>query len=118
MKSGRSRKIVGILDVGNDVGRFPQRVRGDRPQADGPVAAPAGARCADDVELYVAAQWMPLKRVSHPSLDLLEGGGCLCKERLEVHLAPPSNRGFRRSPRRQRRVASDLISEAGWLTAR
>src|SRR5947199_10658667 len=87
-KSGRGAKIVGILDVGDDVGGLPQRVGGDRPQADGPVAF-AGAWHADDVEFDAPAERMPLQRVVDPRLDLLESGRSFCKKRIELHLAPP-----------------------------
>ena len=30
-ESGRRGQIVGFLDVGDDIGRFPERVGGDRP---------------------------------------------------------------------------------------
>src|ERR1700726_4088654 len=89
-KSGRDRKIgevVGVLDIGNDIGRFPQRVRRDRAQANGPVAALAGAGHADDVELHAAAQRMALECVGDPGPDLVEGCGRFCKEGLEIHVA-------------------------------
>src|SRR6202035_1115084 len=88
-KSGRGREIVGLLDVGDDIGRLPKGIRRDRPQADGPVAAPAGAGHADDVELHIAAQRMPLKGIGDPGPDLLDGGRGLCKECLEIHVAFP-----------------------------
>src|SRR5712671_1748224 len=81
-----AQRSLGILDVGDDFGGFPQRVGGDRPQADGPVSL-AGAGHADDVEFHAAAQRMPFKRVVDPCPDFLEGGGSLCKKRLEIHLA-------------------------------
>ena len=57
-KSGRGQEVVCLLDVGDDVGGFPERVGRDRAQADGPVPAPGGARHADDLELHVAAERM------------------------------------------------------------
>jgi len=87
-RSGRDGEFVGILDVGHDIGRLPQRVGSDRLQADGPVAALAGARHADDVELHVAAQRMALKGVSDPVLDLVEGCRRFRKECLEIHVDP------------------------------
>src|SRR4051794_10682923 len=93
-KSGRRAEIVGILDVGDDFGGLPQRVGGDRPQADGPVAL-VGAGHADDVEFYAAAQRMPLERTGNPRLDFFEGGRRFCKKRLEIHPALPSRRKAR-----------------------
>jgi hypothetical protein len=42
LKSGRDGEIVGFLDVGDDIGGLPQRIRRDRPQADS--LAPAEQR--------------------------------------------------------------------------
>src|SRR5260370_2840189 len=89
-KSARVRELVGFLDVGDDIGGLPQRIRRARPQADGPVAAPAGPRHADDVELHVAALWMPRQRIGDPGPELLEGCGALCVKCLEIHVPFPS----------------------------
>src|SRR3954469_8634889 len=55
-RSGRRSQLVSRLDIRDDVGRIPDRVGRDRAHADGPVAAAAGARRADDVELDIATQ--------------------------------------------------------------
>src|ERR1700712_1685724 len=85
-KSGRSGEIIGLLDIGDDIGGFPERIGGDRAQADGPVAF-AGAGHADDVEFDVAAERMPVEGPGHPPLDLVEGRRGLCKIRIEVQVS-------------------------------
>src|SRR5258708_18293576 len=77
----------GMVDVGNDLGGIPQGIGRYRPQADGPVAALAGAGHADNVELHAAAERMPLQRAGDPGPDLVEGCGRFCKECL--HVASP-----------------------------
>src|SRR5213075_1242298 len=71
-ESGRHGQFVGLLDVGNDIGRFPQRIGLDRLQGDGPVAlvALAAAGQADDLEFDTAAQRMPIERKHYPPGDL------------------------------------------------
>src|ERR671915_292928 len=52
-ESGRCGQFIGLLDIGNDIGSFPEGVGGDLLQGDGPVAL-AVARHADDVEFDTA----------------------------------------------------------------
>ena len=95
-KSGRRGKIVGVLDIGDDIGRLPQRIGRDRLQTDGPVVALAGAGHADDVEFHAAAQRVALERVADPGPDLLEGCRGLCKKCLEIYVPSPSTAGLQR----------------------
>src|ERR1700730_16861339 len=112
-ESGRDREVVGLLDVGDDIGGLPQRVGRDRPQADGPVALGCPGH-ADDVELHVTAQRMPLERIGDPGPDLLDARRSFCEKRFEIHVASPSTpvRGWP-LPK-----ALDTIVGARWLMAR
>src|SRR5262249_16931401 len=89
MKTSGSAELVGVLDIGDDVGGFPQRAGLDRPQADRPVAAPRGPGRGYDVELDLAAQRMTLERKGDAGLDLVQRGRRLRKNRLEVHQPSP-----------------------------
>jgi hypothetical protein len=88
--SGDGNELVGILNIGNDIGRLPQRIRCDRLPADGPVSAFGGTGHADDIELHISAKRVALKRISDPAPDLIEGHWRFFKERLEVHVTPPA----------------------------
>src|SRR4051794_30259887 len=85
-KSGRGGEIIGLLDIGDDIGGLPERIGGDRAQADGPVAL-AGAGHADDIEFDVAAERMPVKGPGYPPFDLVEGRRGLCKILLKVQVS-------------------------------
>src|ERR1700716_3734673 len=111
-KSDRDGKLVGILDIGHDIGRLPQRIGPDRLQTDGPVSL-AAARHADDVELNAAAQRMPLQRVGDAGPDLIEGCRSFCKERLEIHVGSPSTAVLWRSRRWSAVDGLDTIVGAG-----
>jgi len=71
------------LNVGDDICDFPQRIRRDRTQADGPVASLATAGRPHDVELHVPAQRMPIERVADPNPDLVNAYSGFCKECVE-----------------------------------
>src|SRR5437588_8416132 len=110
-KSGCNRQIIGFLDVGHDVGCFPQRVGGHRPQADGPIAF-SGAGHADDVEFDIAAERMPLQRAADPPFDLVDGRRGFCVKLIEVHIRPlycgqPSRGG---GPASGAIVGADLVN--------
>src|SRR2546430_16478154 len=83
------------------IGGLPQRIRRDRSQADGPVAALAGPRHADDVELHAAALGMPLQRIGDAGPDLLEGCRGFCVKCPEIHPNPLTG-GLSRRPPQQR----------------
>ena len=62
-KSGGGRELIGVLNIGDDLGSFPHHPWLDRAQAHDPVAAPGGAGPAHNLELDIAAQGMPLQCV-------------------------------------------------------
>jgi hypothetical protein len=64
----------------------------------------------------MAAERMTLKSVSDPALDLVDGGRCLFKKRLEIHVTPPATAT---SPARAtvRRTALDMNLAGAWLMA-
>src|SRR5579864_9550869 len=86
-KSGSGAQDIGVLDVGDNIRGLKQRARLNRSEADGPVATPGGARHADDVEIDVPAQRMPLQGVADANSDLVECGRRLCEIFFEIHRA-------------------------------
>src|SRR5947209_2123038 len=87
--SGGGGEFVGLLDIGDDSRSLPYRMRRDRAQTDGPVAAPGAIGHADHLELHVAAERMARERVSYPGPDLFEGRRRLGSDRFEIHHASP-----------------------------
>jgi len=113
-ESGQRGQFVGLLNVGNDIGRLPQGIRLDRLQRDGPVVL-AVAGHADDVEFDAAAQRMAVERKHHPPPDLLKGRLGFAKIPVHIHFcAPsicrPSGRGG--GPSAGAIVAADMVNGA------
>src|ERR1700730_451514 len=73
-KSGCGSQFVGSLDVGHNIRGLPNSAGFNRLQADCPVSTPACTGHADDVELHVPAQRMPLQGVGHTPPDFVECG--------------------------------------------
>src|SRR4051812_3104091 len=94
-KSGGGGEFVGLLDIGDDSRSLPYRMRRDRAQTDGPVAAPGASGHADDLELHVSAERMAGERVSDSGPDLFEGSRRFFSDRFKFHHASPLHPGRR-----------------------
>ena len=86
LQLGRHGKLIGFLDVGDDIGSLEQRARLDRAQAHRPVGPARSARRGDHVELDTAAQRMPLQ-VSTPSEPLRQAYASSSDADLDVATA-------------------------------
>src|ERR1700751_6164203 len=89
-RSGGHGKLIGLLDIGDDVGGLKQRARLDRAQTHRPVGPPCGARRRDHVELDIAAQRMSLQGEVHAGPELTERGWHLFEKRRKFHSASSS----------------------------